>query len=201
MNGSIAERAGATELAGKGWRARVLTRPPLIAPARQFTFPFLVPGEEEALARGALWLEAEVDGSGTWLAQCALGFTGSDVAHGLWSLPGGEGLLACAGGYAYAIQAAAPERTALLPPRPAVGILALPNRTVLVEHHGISVREASGEVWKTARLSWEGVTVLSADDETVRGTGWDMMDDAELPFTVDLCSRTTEGGGYVRSGS
>jgi hypothetical protein len=38
------------------WRAEILTAPPLIAPARQFTYPRPVPGEEDALARGALQL-------------------------------------------------------------------------------------------------------------------------------------------------
>ncbi len=36
------------------WRAEILTQPPLIAPARQFTYPRQVAGEEDALARGAL---------------------------------------------------------------------------------------------------------------------------------------------------
>ena len=33
------------------WRAEVLARPPLIAPARQFTYPQQIAGEEDALAQ------------------------------------------------------------------------------------------------------------------------------------------------------
>ena len=189
-----------TELNGDRWHARLLAAAPLIAPARQFTFPFAVPGEEDALARGAMWLEVRAEGAATWLAQCALGFAGAGVAHGLWPLPG-DRLLACAGGYAYAIEAGSPEQTTLLPPRPAVAVCPLPDRTIFVTHHGLVVREADAEVWTTTRLSWEGVTVTKADGDAVHGAGWDMMDDVEVPFRVDLRQRTVTGGGYGRGGS
>ncbi|WP_419804253.1 hypothetical protein [Terriglobus sp.] len=194
---SVAEQSGALILAGDGWETQVLPGPPLIRPARQFTFPFAVAGEEDALARGAMWLQVRVDGVGAWLAQCALGFAGGEVAHGLWALPENRGVLACAGGYAYAVAPAAPERTVLLPPRPAVAVVALQARTALVTHHELVILEADGEVWTTPRLSWEGVTVLAADEHAVHGTGWDMVDDVELSFTVDLRHRTATGGGYA----
>ena len=38
------------------WTAQVLPAPPLIAPARQFTYPLYVPGEDDAMARGAMLL-------------------------------------------------------------------------------------------------------------------------------------------------
>ena len=203
------ERVGATGLAGDGWSARVLRGAPLIAPARHFTFPFAVAGEEDALARGALWLEVRVGvsgagvagsgGAGLWVAQCALGFAGGGVAHGLWPLPQG-GVLACAGGYAYAVDPEAPERTVLLPPRPAVGVIAMRNRTILVTHQGLTVRERDAETWTTPRLSWEGVNVTAAEEDAIQGTGWNMIDDAELPFTVDLRHRAVTGGGYLEGG-
>ena len=207
---TIATRTGRTELNGDGGHARVLASAPLIAPARQFTFPFAVAGEEDALARGALWLElrAGVAGSriagsgstGSWLAQCALGFAGKGVAHGLWPLPQ-DGVLACAGGYAYAIAPESPERTVLLPPRPVAGVIAMRSKTILVTHHGLTVREQDAEVWTTPRLSWEGVIVTAADEDAIQGTGWDMLDDVEVPFTVDLQRRATTGGGYLRGES
>ena len=41
------------------WTARVLTAPPLIAPARQFVYPQRIAGEEDAMARGALLLDVK----------------------------------------------------------------------------------------------------------------------------------------------
>ena len=193
---SLAEQQGASVLTGAGWAVKKLAAPPLIAPARQFTFPFAVPGEEEALARGSVWLEVRAEGAGTWLGQCAVGFAGAGTASGLWPLPEADALLACAGGYAYTVQPLAPEKTVLLPPRPAVGIVALPARTVLVTHHALVVREAGGELWTTPRLSWEGVTLIGVEGDALHGTGWNLFDDAEVEFTVDLRSRSVSGGGY-----
>lgn len=66
---SIVEHTGRTEVSGDGWTAKLLDRPPIIAPARQFTFPFAIAGEEDALARGAIWIEVGVRGRGTFLAS------------------------------------------------------------------------------------------------------------------------------------
>ena len=46
------------------WRAEVLRTAPLIAPARQFVLPRRVPGEEEALGRGALLVEVRPSAGG-----------------------------------------------------------------------------------------------------------------------------------------
>jgi len=37
----------------KNWMVEVLKGPPMIAPARQYVYPVYVPGEEDAMARGA----------------------------------------------------------------------------------------------------------------------------------------------------
>src|SRR3954465_9881809 len=57
------------------WTAEILKTPPLIAPAHQFTYPQQIPGEEDALARGALQLLIHPASGGSFLATCALGFT------------------------------------------------------------------------------------------------------------------------------
>lgn len=196
---SIAQTRGAASLQGEGWGVAVLAGAPLIAPARQFVFPRAIPGEEDALARGALWLDLRLQGSGAWMAQCALGFAGVNVAQGLWPLPERDRLLACAGGYAYEIMPGAPEQTRLLPPRPAVAVLPFPERTVLVTHHGLQVREAGGELWETPRLSWEGVSLLRIEGDRLIGTGWNLIDDAEVAFAVDLHTREAIGGGFASS--
>lgn len=114
------------------WQASVLNGAPMIMPARHFVFPLAIAGEEEALARGALWLNVKpVDGS-NFVAQCALGFSDKNLASGLWSTPNPDHLLAVAGGYAYRIPASQPEATALLPIRPVVSVHAAPEAEALI---------------------------------------------------------------------
>ncbi len=191
----LGQRRGADRVdTATGW-ARLLPGPPLIAPARSFVFPLAVPGEEDALARGALWVEAHPAAMAGFVAQCALGFATAGVAQGLWSL--GDQPLAVAGGYAYLLDLEKPARTALLPLRPVVDVLAEPQagRAILVGYHAVLVLERDSQ-WQSGRLSWEGVTLTSCEGDVLRGMGWDMRTDEELPFILNLRTRELQGGGY-----
>ena len=141
------------------WRAEVLTSPPLIAPARQFTYPRPVPGEEDALARGALQLLVHSEYSGNFLATCALGFTDPSMPTGIWSCPNPHELCAVAGGYAYIVDTAAPENCTHIALRPVVEVLPLPDQALLLfaGFHSVLAWGREGLAWQTARLSWEGL--------------------------------------------
>ena len=183
------------------WAARILPGPPLIAPARQFMFPRQVPGEEDALQRGALLLNVAPVSGGTFLATCALGFRDPSLPTGIWTCPAQDDLLAVAGGYAYRLATRQPEQTALLEQRPVTSVLAAPadGLLLLAGFHDVLALGADGVLWRTARLSWEGVTLVSVQAGELHGRGWDMFADAEVPFTVDLRSGKHQGGGYQRA--
>lgn len=182
----------------QSWQAKVLSGAPLIAPARQFVFPVAVPGEEDALARGALWLEVKPSAGGTFLAQCALGFAGAGVCTGMWPTPAPDTLLAVAGGYGYLIPTLDPGRTQLLPLRPVVAVHASadPPALVLLGFHAVLVL-TSQDTWQSPRLSWEGITVSGIHDGVLHGTGWHMRTDRELLFALNLRSRELTGGAFL----
>ncbi|HEY5054889.1 MAG TPA: hypothetical protein VII58_01940 [Acidobacteriaceae bacterium] len=194
------------------WRAEVLTTAPLIAPVRQFIYPRPVPGEEDALARGALQVLIHPESGGDFLATCALGFTDPSMPTGLWSCPNPEELCAVAGGYAYVIDAAAPEQSTQVPLRPVVELLPVIASPVL-EHdlllfagfHSVLAWGKEGIAWQTARLSWEGLRLagIRADEDgapRLLGLGWNMHTDKEVEFAVDLRTGAHTGGGYGVSG-
>lgn len=195
MSDGIGEREGVLRVEGDGWQARVLTGAPMIAPARMFTFPLAIAGEEDALARGALWVEVRAAGQAAFVAQCARGYATGGVAHGLWRC--GADVLAVAGGYAYRVAVAEPERTVMLPMRPVVQVLEVdsPGVAVLVGFHAVTV-VGGDEAWQSGRLSWEGVTLTGVEGAVLHGTGWDMVADEEVPFELDLWTRELRGGGY-----
>lgn len=182
------------------WSAQVLARPPLIAPTRQFVYPQNVPGEEDALARGALYLSIRPATASNFLATCALGFQDPSLPTGLWSCPEPTHLLAVAGGYAYLIDTANPPQCDFLPMRPVTAVLPAPDSGLLLLagfHHLIAV-DASGIRWQTARLTWEGITLHNVQDGFLHGAGWDMFTDRDIPFRVDLRTGEHQGGGYQR---
>ena len=194
---------GQNDVAGRfrrTWRAEVLAAQPMIAPARHFTFPRAVPGEEEAMARGALELMVRPDAGGVFLATCALGFRSESLPTGLWSCPRAEQMCALAGGYAYLIDTDHPEVSTQIPLKPVTAVRAIEEAGLLIfaGFHTIAAWGEDGLRWQSARLSWEGLTLGNVVDGRLTGQGWDMKTDRELPFSIDLQTGVHEGGGYLR---
>lgn len=187
----------------RSWEVEVLRAQPLIAPARRYTYPREVLGEEEAMARGAMELMVRPRVGGAFLATCSLGFKDPSMPTGVWSMPDADAMCAVAGGYAYVVDTTAPERVVQVPLRPVTAVRAID----AVDGEGLLVFAgftqlvawgAGGELWTTARLSWEGVTLGEVADGRLAGMGWEMVSDRELPFSVDLRTGEHVGGGYLR---
>jgi hypothetical protein len=185
------------------WRAEILTQPPLIAPARQYTYPRQVTGEEDALARGALLVLVHPASGGDFLATCALGFTGPAMPTGVFACPNPRELCAVAGGYAYLIDTAAPEHSTHLRLQPVAEVLPLPEHSLLifVGFHSIVAWGREGLAWQTARLSWEGIRITGVQADTngaptLHGFGWNAITDQEVAFAIDLCTGAHTGGGF-----
>ncbi|RSL15728.1 hypothetical protein EDE15_1230 [Edaphobacter aggregans] len=180
------------------WSIEVLQSAPLIAPARQFTYPQQIAGEEDALARGALQLLIRPATGGNFLATCALGFTDKSMPTGVYSCPSPHQLCAVAGGYAYIIDTLHPEQSTHIPLKPVVEVRALPAQSLLIfaGFHTILAWGQQGQAWETQRLSWEGLRITSIEDNILHGTGWNLLTDKEVPFTVDLLTGNHQGGGF-----
>jgi hypothetical protein len=187
----------------QSWTARILTAPPLIAPARQFVYPQYIPGEEDAMARGALLLDIKPANAANFLATCALGFRDPSLPTGIFACPRSDDLLAVAGGYAYLIDTLAPEHCLHLPLRPVTQVLPAPpfgnqaGLILLAGFHNVLAIDANGLRWQSARLSWEGVTMTHVDVHHLHGTGWNMHTNREVPFSIDLGTGAHEGGGFT----
>ncbi len=119
---------------------------------------------------------------------------------GVWSAPNADEMCAVAGGYAYLVDTATPERVVQVPLRPVTAVRALEREGLLVfaGFTNLVAWGAEEQVWATGRLSWEGVTLGEVADGRLTGTGWEMVSDKELPFSVDLRTGAHEGGGYLR---
>jgi hypothetical protein len=180
------------------WTAALLTAPPLIAPARQFVYPHPVPGEEDALRRGALLVDVKPLFGANFLATFALGFRDETLPTAIFPCPRADDLLALAGGYAYLIDTLDPARSVHLPMRPVTHVLAAPANGLifLAGFHAVAAIGAEGLRWQSGRLSWEGVTLGEVHGRHLHGLGWNLETDREVPFTIDLETGSHEGGGF-----
>jgi len=181
------------------WSAEILTKPPMIAPARQFTYPQQIAGEEDALARGALQLLVRPASGGTFLATCALGFTDPAMPTGIFACPRPQEMCAVAGGYAYIVDTVQPERCTHIPMKPVVSVQALSEQKLLlfIGFHSILAWGEQGLAWESARLSWEGVRIAGIEDSTLHGFGWNLITDKEVAFSIDLLTGRHQGGGFA----
>jgi hypothetical protein len=180
----------------QSWTAEVLAAPPMIAPARQFTYPLQIAGEEDALARGALLLMVKPATGESFLATCALGFTSASMPTGLFACPNPNELCAVAGGYAYVVDTQAPQSCVQIALKPVVSVTVLEEQRLLlfVGFHSIVAWGSNGLAWQTAKLSWEGIRITEILADTIVGFGWDLMTDRELEFRVDVKTGQHTGG-------
>jgi hypothetical protein len=181
------------------WSVEILKTPPLIAPARQFIYPQQIAGEEDALARGALQLMVHPASGGTFLATCALGFTDPAMPSGVFACPNAVQMCAVAGGYAYIIDTAQPERSTHIALKPVVEVRPLVAQELLlfVGFHSMMAWGRDGLAWESARLSWEGVRIASIDGDVLHGVGWNLLTDQEVAFSVNLLTGQHQGGGFA----
>jgi hypothetical protein len=161
----------------------------------------MVPGEEDALARGALQVMVHPASGGDFLATCALGFNERSMPTAIFACPNENEMCAVAGGYAYVIDTLAPEHSTHLPQRPVVEVVPVPSHELLLfaGFHTIYAWGRGGETWQTSRLTWEGLKIAKIEDDMLHGTGWDLMSDREVPFQVDLRTGAHKGGAAPNS--
>jgi len=181
------------------WSVEILKTPPLIAPARQFTYPRQIAGEEDALARGSLQLLVHPMRGGTFLATCALGFTDPAMPTGVFACPNTLQMCAVAGGYAYVIDTAQPEHSTHISLKPVVEVRSLVMQDLLLfaGFHSMLAWGRNGLAWESGRLSWEGIRIVSIDGDVLHGMGWNLLTDREVGFSLDLLTGRHQGGGFA----
>jgi hypothetical protein len=187
------------------WTAEILPNRPMILPNRHFVYPGVV----EEVERGALEVLVQPGTGQPFLATCALGFRDPAAPTGIWSCPDPDWICAVSGGYAYLIDSTHPESFTMLRYRPVLEVLhyssdsfdkspdvldkardrqlGLHDKLLLFTgHHSIMAWGGNGEAWESDRLSWEGITNLRIEDKILRGDGWDLRTDKDLPFALDM---------------
>ena len=178
------------------WQAEVLAARPLILPRRHYVYPVQV----EEVERGALEVMIRTPGDAAgFLATCALGFADPAAPSGVWSCPNPHWICIVAGGYCYLIDTSDPASWQQLEYRPVVEVRAVAEQNLLLfsGFHAVLAWGPQGEVWRTSRLSWDGVRMTEVRGETMYGVGWDMNTDRELTFAINLKTGEHQGGGYL----
>ncbi len=144
--------------------------------------------------REGLAVEFYTDKGETWVGNFQLGLAGVSDAT---PHPNGRDVIVIAGGQAYIID---PETRSLVTHfgGQIEKIIDVPELQEIVFGNGLwfACIGSEGLMWKTRRLSWDGMRSLLLDVTTLSGEAYDPRDDSWWPFSVDLTNGQVEGGSY-----
>jgi hypothetical protein len=78
----------------------------------------------------------------------------------------------------------------MIPYRPVLDVRAVISEGLLLfaGHRSILAWGREGQAWESEKLSDEGVTISEVASGVLRGTGWEMRRDREVPFLLNLRS-------------
>ena len=127
-----------------------------------------------------------------WVGNFQRGLTNYDavVPH-----PNGQSVIVIAGGHAYVIDPKDRQLEGMLSGQ-IENALFMPEAKVLVVSDGLRL-EALGErgsLWRSRRISWDGIWDLRTADGRLHGKCWDAVNDSESVFAVDIRTGELEGG-------
>lgn len=101
-----------------------------------------------------------------------------------------------AGGQGYKVRLDLPKEYVLLEILPVLGARHISEQDWLVlwDFTRLEAHSPEGIVWRTRRLSWDGLAITEVHSDYVKGLGWDAVNETEVEFRVDLSDGKHSGG-------
>jgi hypothetical protein len=170
----------------------LLTLPSEAQEERRFYFP-----PTETPDRGPNLLVKVIPDTGEpWLGSFAPGYDSPKSVTGIYAYPDGMSLCGISQGKGCVIRSDNPHNWRGVDTHPILSVITIAAEHLLlfVDFTTISAYGQSGLVWKTPRLSWDGLTITEVTTNHVRGLAWDSPEDREVEFLVDIKTGHHKGG-------
>jgi hypothetical protein len=133
--------------------------------------------------------------SESWVGNFQPGLTrfSEALAH-----PDGRHVVVISGGQAYIVDPQRRESAMELGGCHFVSTLQPGDLLVLVSPIDLTALGPEGPLWRTQRISYDGLRALAVNDEILRGEAWSPrgVDDTWVPFEVNLKTGAVAGGSY-----
>jgi hypothetical protein len=145
----------------------------------------------------SIHLRITPDGQEPWLGSFARGFESDDLISGAYAWPDGVSLAVVAAGYGYVLKPAERGKNWVrLQPNPVttVNVSKESGLIIFTDFTHMFAYSATRNVWKTERLSWDGITITNVGASHIFGLAWDQTQDTEVEFSVNLKSGEHIGG-------
>jgi hypothetical protein len=145
----------------------------------------------------ALTLRITPAQSTPWVGSFARGFAGDELGSGVYAWPDGESLAVVSAGYGYVLKPADQGKNWVrLQPNPITDVRVIAEQKLIVftDFTHMYAYGAEKNMWKSERLSWDGITVTKVATNHIFGLAWDAMQDKEVEFAIDLRTGEHTGG-------
>jgi hypothetical protein len=134
-----------------------------------------------------------------WLATFAYGDIAPNGTSGVFSTPDPRRLCVVARGAGYLVSATDPTLWEPVRATPIIDVRPVRAREMIVfaEYTQLVAYGCAGIEWKTKRLSWDNLTITEVNDLHIKGEFWDIRNEEQATFVVDLATGAHEGGVLV----
>ena len=131
-----------------------------------------------------------------WVGAFARGFDTDQLMNGVYAWPDGISVGVVSSGYGYVVKASDPKSWVRLQPMPITEVRTIPEHGLLVvaDFTNLFGYNAEKNVWKSERLSWDGIKITSVGSNHIFGLGWDAIADKEVEFALDVRTGEHTGG-------
>jgi hypothetical protein len=129
-----------------------------------------------------------------WVGNFQPGLSGYS---GVLYHPNGTELIVTAGGQAYVVDPISRKCSSTFGAR-IESAFEIPERNMIIFGNGLwfeAINEA-GRVWRSDRISWDGMRNLAIQGSTLAGEAYDISG-AWMPFNLDIASGDFTGGSYT----
>jgi len=156
-------------------------------------------GRSSGQGKDGILLRFRPRGAAEWLGCFAFGHQ-SYAFSGVFTTPNPEYACVISKGTAYWVNAREPANCNPLQFVPVLAAKALAKEKVLLLANFITLAlvGADGAVWRSPRLCWDDLRIMSIENGIVRGVGSDPINSCDAPFEFDVKSRRVLRTSYPK---
>ncbi|NID09537.1 hypothetical protein [Fibrivirga algicola] len=164
---------------------------PMYIPVTQVEQPFISPFSEGLVIRFF-----KSDGN-TWVANFNLGWT--DFSE-VFDFPATDITVVIAGGSGYVMNRNFTKPIATFEATITAALMVTKQEIIAATDTDIVIINAEGQLWKSERISWDGIKDLYMEGEVLHGKSYDPMEDNDewVGFALNLTTKKVTGGSYSR---
>ncbi len=137
-----------------------------------------------------LWLKVSDAKDRAWIGVFAFGYSSPPAFSRIVSSPDPNRVCVISNGGAYLVKADEPKVWEQIPLIPVLDVRSIPEHNLLVfsDFTSLAAYGTNGLVWRSPRVCWDGLKIVSVTRGTIEGTGHDPTSSVthESRFVVDL---------------